>query len=87
MCEVLDYLQNCLDFLDPKAIENPEYTSKQTFRTQIILTFDDSFWCHKEIADECLYSSNIKALFLVLLVLSAWQGEILSSLHKKIFSK
>ena len=65
LCQVLDYLQGFCDFLDPKAIEHPEYTLRETSRTQIILTFDDGFRCHKKIVDQCLDSRNIKAMFFI----------------------
>lgn len=62
---ILDQLSLSCDFIDPKEIENSEFILKRSSRTKIVLTFDDAFKCQKTIADKCLSSRNIKALFFV----------------------
>ena len=85
VCQVLDYLQGFCDFLDPKEIEHPEYTLRESSRTQIILTFDDGFRCHKKIVDQCLDSRNIKAIFFIPTAFVGLTGEKAFEFTKRNF--
>lgn len=63
LSDVLDWLQYSCDVLDPSAIEKHSESAQSTDRSKVILTFDDGFHCHKQVAEECLDRRGIKALF------------------------
>ena len=65
LCDVLDDLKRSYDFIDVKDIEDAVRLPIRDSRPKLVLTFDDAFGCQKMVADECLSSRNIKALFFV----------------------
>ena len=65
LCDVLDDLKRSHDFIDVKDIDGAIRMPNRGSRPYLVLTFDDAFACQKVIADECLNSRNIKALFFV----------------------
>lgn len=65
LCDVLDDLKRSHDFLDVNDIEDAAKLPLKGSRPKLVLTFDDAFACQKMVADECLSSRNIKALFFV----------------------
>ena len=75
LCEVLDDLKRSYDFIDVKDIEEVVRLPIRDSRPKLVLTFDDAFACQKMVADECLSSRNIKALFFVPTAFVALEGQ------------